>query len=194
MSHAASKQLYYDGGIQYNNPIGIADHERKLIWPTLQEIEPDIVVSIGTGYNKNKVSADCGTPSSRGMISHGKFLAKMALDHIAISLDSERTWREYLGAMPPNTSDRHRYFRLNLELDTDPPEMDDVVNMRRLRDLTYDKYKDSPAELRKLACRLVASCFYLELNKESNMSSPSIGRRNDVYGRFRFELRAYGRC
>ncbi len=49
--HKASKQVYQDGGLYHNNPIEIADIERKLIWPEMEHQYPDIVLSLGTGFN-----------------------------------------------------------------------------------------------------------------------------------------------
>ena len=48
--HVPSKQVYVDGAIYQNNPIEIADKERKLLWPSLAKEYPDVIVSIGTSY------------------------------------------------------------------------------------------------------------------------------------------------
>lgn len=37
----------------HNNPIQIADKERKLIWPSLKNKYPDITLYVGTTYNTN---------------------------------------------------------------------------------------------------------------------------------------------
>lgn len=90
MFHKPSKQVYMDGGIYYNNPIQVADRERKLIWPNLQADEPDVIVSLGTGLNPDtKVSAEEKTSSPRSaIVSHAKWLVKIAADHVVASLDS----------------------------------------------------------------------------------------------------------
>ncbi|KAK4629215.1 Calcium-independent phospholipase A2-gamma [Fulvia fulva] len=94
LCHEASKQTLLDGGIYHNNPINIADQERKLIWPSHQDVEPDVVVSIGTAYckyDKKRTVLDKWRKKRRGVISHGTYLKNIAADHVHSSLDSEKT-------------------------------------------------------------------------------------------------------
>lgn len=45
------RRMYLDGAIYYNNPVRVANHERKLLWPDVADHYPDILLSIGTGKN-----------------------------------------------------------------------------------------------------------------------------------------------
>ena len=55
-SHA--RQTYLDGAIYYNNPVKVADNERKFLWPDVADSSPDIILSIGTGMNKQKIDEE----------------------------------------------------------------------------------------------------------------------------------------
>lgn len=44
-----TKQGYLDGAIYHNNPVDVANDERKLIWPEEAGHHPDLMLSIGTG-------------------------------------------------------------------------------------------------------------------------------------------------
>lgn len=49
--HPRCDRTYMDGALYYNNPIKIANNERKLLWSDVADNEPDLVLSIGTGQN-----------------------------------------------------------------------------------------------------------------------------------------------
>ncbi|CAD0083511.1 unnamed protein product, partial [Aureobasidium vineae] len=159
-SHPSSKQTYYDGGVYHNNPINIAERERKLIWPEVKE--PDVVISIGTGHNLNSREQKKEIPykpvATRGIISQGMFLANMAKDHIAVSLDSEQTWKDFL-ANTKKPDDRFRYVRLNTTFRTHPPLLDDLSKIKELRDMAHKQFAGQ-YETKMLALKLVATCFY----------------------------------
>ena len=72
--HESSKQTYSDGGLYHNNPIYIADRERKLIWPLQQDEEPDVIVSIGTAYCKKMKVKNSRKMPSRGIGAYGTYL------------------------------------------------------------------------------------------------------------------------
>jgi predicted acylesterase/phospholipase RssA len=69
--HEVSKQTYSDGGICHNNPVAIAEDERKLIWPAQQDEEPDIVVSIGTMHCPKEKDNPARRIAPSGVIAHG---------------------------------------------------------------------------------------------------------------------------
>jgi hypothetical protein len=47
----ANGRHYLDGALYHNNPVKVANHERRLLWPDIAENPPDIILSIGTGKN-----------------------------------------------------------------------------------------------------------------------------------------------
>lgn len=52
------RQTYLDGAIYYNNPIRVANHERKYFWPDVAENPPDIILSLGTGKNGSLIAKE----------------------------------------------------------------------------------------------------------------------------------------
>src|SRR5215469_1670393 len=99
--HEPTNEVYEDGAIYHNNPVFIADSERKLIWPELADTPPDILISIGTGHNPKMMEVPAEpkateAPPKRGFISHLKTFKRIAHDHVKVSLDSERTWIGWL--------------------------------------------------------------------------------------------------
>ncbi|KAL9047302.1 MAG: hypothetical protein Q9214_000088 [Letrouitia sp. 1 TL-2023] len=166
--HGPSKQVYIDGGIYHNNPIQIADNERKLIWPSIRNDHPDIVLSIGTAYNPSTQNfrEKESSPRSplRGIFSHGKSLYKLAVDHISSTLDSEKTWEDYMRVLQPPSTYRPRFIRLNPKLTEDLPELDDVDRMREIQEVVRDMM-GVDSKIETLAAQLVATTFYFEKSK-----------------------------
>lgn len=162
--HEASKQTFWDGGVYNNNPINVAERERKLIWPELAKQEPDVVVSIGTlfcGKTEKKRTTKLGS-SPKGILAGSVSVAKIASDHSHTTLDSQRTWEEFIQVRGLARHDRGRYIRLNPELDIQPPRLDEVEQLSYLEEMTRflmgGEYK-----LQRLARQLVATCFYFEV-------------------------------
>ena len=162
--HQLSKQTYADGAIYYNNPIEIADKERKLIWPNMEDEYPDIVVSVGTTLRLNpRELSQPSSPPRVGVLSHGKSLYKMAVDRIASTLDSEKTWDNYISVLQPPPIYRPRYVRLNPQLKQEPPRLDEVHRMIPLQKLIRERWRDD-RKLRQVAVQLIASSFYFEIS------------------------------
>ncbi|PLB46500.1 hypothetical protein P170DRAFT_457118 [Aspergillus steynii IBT 23096] len=163
--HSPSGQEYQDGAIYYNNPIDIAIREQRLIWPDVVENHPDIVLSVGTSFNPKSQSREptlSSKPSTWGMISHVKALAKIAIDHIHSSLDSERTWKTFLERSPPPTRFSDRYIRANLALEMDPPRLEEVNAIDTLSEMARSRFTKEKDFIKSIADRLIASSFYFE--------------------------------
>jgi hypothetical protein len=158
-SHPSSKQKIFDGGVYHNNPINIAERERKLIWPETKA--PDVVISIGTGHNLNrrKSKKPYKPAATKGIISQGMFLAQLARDHIEVSLNSAQTWKDFINTK--KSDEWSHYVRLDTAFSTDPPELDDLSKLEKLRDMAREQFADS-SEISLLAHRLVASSFYFQ--------------------------------
>lgn len=166
-AHDPSGQVYQDGALYYNCPVEIAIREHRLVWPDAAE-HPDIVLSLGTGVNPNSRSKPLlgAKPSRWGLVSEAKALAKIAIDHIQSSLNSQQTWETFLTQKNPPANLRDRYIRLNLRLDQDPPRMDDVRALHELRELTRSKYTSQRDYVKTVADRLLATCFYFVQDME----------------------------
>jgi len=164
--HEASKQTYLDGALWHNNPINIADRERKLIWPELREDYPDIVVSVGTTFSsrlhrqESERAAAVATPR-RGVYNHISALLKIAKDHVFSSFNSERIWIEFKSGIPKSV-EWSRFVRLNPELTEDPPLLDEVHKMKALQSTVRSKMAQD-ACVKRLALQLLATSFYFEL-------------------------------
>lgn len=48
--HERTDRSFVDGGLYWNNPSVVANQERKLLWPDESDLEPDILLSIGSGF------------------------------------------------------------------------------------------------------------------------------------------------
>ena len=77
------------------------------------------------------------------------------------SLDGERTWRDSINRLDDER--RRKYFRLNVELPTTEPHLDDVTQMDGLREsvrLQPQRTKD----VEDVLFALLATSFYFELD------------------------------
>lgn len=63
--HPRADRSYMDGALYHNNPIKIANNERRLLWPDVADSHPDVMLSIGTGQNllETKISLKKGMKS-----------------------------------------------------------------------------------------------------------------------------------
>lgn len=176
MFHRPSKQTYLDGAIHHNNPIQIADKERKLIWPNISNEVPDVIVSIGSTYFPTSRNGD-GKPSAPrlGVLSHGKQIYKIAHHSIASTMNSEKTWEDYISILQPSPINRLRYVRLNPQLDEEPPRSDDVHRMEDIQRLVRKTWQDNQ-EIRRVSRQLIASSFYFEKSTDLELTADQIFR------------------
>jgi hypothetical protein len=72
--HKATEAVFVDGATNYNNPVKIAETERRLLWP--DHPLPDIVLSLGTGIGKEGANV---TTEERmaGPMEYGAGLGKL---------------------------------------------------------------------------------------------------------------------
>ncbi|PVI00816.1 hypothetical protein DM02DRAFT_592134 [Periconia macrospinosa] len=175
--HEPSKQIYLDGALCHNNPIKVADREWKLLWPNELCDYPDIVLSLGTGYNPHtrRVPVKKSVPERLGIVAHGKSLVKLAKDHIQDSLDCEKAWRDYVNLLPSNAS-ASRFNRFNIPLMHDPPPLDDVQKMKTLQQDAINQLSRDSNRIRKLSLQLLATSFYWETARvqQEDCSSPIV--------------------
>ncbi|KAI9712097.1 MAG: hypothetical protein M1820_001806 [Bogoriella megaspora] len=157
--HEPSKNVFLDGGIWHNNPITIAEAERKMIWSNMSEMSPDIVLSIGTATSpqlRKTAKEKVPVVPPVGVISHGKQLLKIAKDHVASSLNCEKTWDDFLGHVP-KSMDWSRFIRINPELNMNIPALDEVQSLETLRAAVVARmteHMDIVKVASKIACRL----------------------------------------
>ena len=176
-----------DGAIYHNNPIQIADKERKILWGATQAKYPDVLVSIGTTYGPDQSNSDLSSaPPQLGVLSHGKSLLKIAIDHIASALDSEKAWKTYMEILQPPRDDRARFVRLNPQLKDAPPSLEDVECVQSIKNVVRKQMTGSE-RIAQLALQLVASCFYFEksgaVELQPDDSYECQGRASSLYAR-----------
>jgi predicted acylesterase/phospholipase RssA len=159
-AHDPSGQVYQDGALWYNCPIEVAMRERRLLWPDVAEVHPDVVLSLGTGVNPKARKKLGGRITRFGLFSPARALAKVAIDQVETSLNSEQTWRNFILHNPPPDNVQGRFVRLSLVLEKDPPKMDDVRALEELKDKTMSQFTARRREIKNLADRMIATSFF----------------------------------
>jgi hypothetical protein len=127
--------VFVDGAINYNNPVKIAETERRLLWP--DHPLPDIVLSLGTGIEKE--GANVTTEERMAgptCMEYGAGLGKLIKHFAKQVLDSERMWEEFetCQAIRDVELSKKRYIRLNVQCDGSLPELDHVDSMKNLEE------------------------------------------------------------
>ncbi|KAK8121780.1 hypothetical protein PG984_010450 [Apiospora sp. TS-2023a] len=164
--HELSHKTYIDGAVLHNNPIRIADSERKVLWPDVQV--PDMILSLGTGGSAHlgRVASEHMSEARKGVFNHGLQLYSILRNNMQQTLDCERSWNEFFDnmvtALSTTSFTTSRFRRLNPDVGTIPAldEKDKIDDLRRraLESLRHDQ-----SRIQDIARQLVASSFYLEL-------------------------------
>lgn len=173
-------KTYLDGGVRSPNPSSIADRERRLIWPDAGE--PDLFLSLGTGQNRiailEKLShrpketiPDASVPDPGQSVEDARKASKKLFRKADEILEAEIAWQTFRASAVTGRSEAkgRRFIRFNPDLDKDPPAPDSKSDLENLQ-LTVRKRLQTPhrlAALRNVAHRLVASCFYLEVQSKA---------------------------
>lgn len=149
-----------------------------MIWPETALDHPDIMLSIGTGYDSSKdlnhpTTTQFRRPARRGVISNMKNLKRIAEDHIALSSESQRTWNAWYRMVSRSKDDENRFYRLNVDCRRDPPALDNISAMQELREYTHQQY-GANQKIQKIASHLIATSFYI------NIQSFSLGKKKST--------------
>ena len=179
--HKASGHTFDDGGITYNNPVVLANTERKIIWPEQKEKDPDILLSIGTlwsGKDKSdpKKLGKVGSKAKFGLSRYVKKAFNIVVNAIKNDLDCENTWSSFYDSLNIGEEDGYRkkkYCRINPKIRNAPPALDSVSSMDELQEIAQ-RYCSTSPEIKNVASRLIASLFYFELKNAK--ASPQAGR------------------
>ncbi|KAF8248857.1 FabD/lysophospholipase-like protein [Wilcoxina mikolae CBS 423.85] len=168
--HAASTHTFNDGGIRFNNPVTLANEERKIIWPELKDHDPDILLSIGTAYDSSSTTRreDPGPKPQTGIKGFARKLLKIAVDIIQDEINCQQTWIKFLEGLAIQEGDTERnqkYFRLNPDFKGSRrpiPKLDDVNDIDWLETYTA-RHLIHSKDLHAVAATLIASLFYFEV-------------------------------
>lgn len=182
LSNTRNGKRYLDGAIHYNNPVQVADSERRLIWPETRDSPPDILLSIGTGCNKKIHKQTQHAPTHQRLISDFEDRAlvfrkksansqirnyfKLAKDRVESLLDPEIAWLTFVSTAS-RARDESRYWRMNPDIESELPKLDEVEKVVYLREKMRQVKKGDGFQMqaRAIARNLVASCFYADIAK-----------------------------
>lgn len=174
-----SKLTLIDGALYHNNPIVVAERERRKLWPDLPGLPPllpDLVISIGTGTTASPSPEPGNQHNSDRKTGFLDVFRRQHWVQVAHSIISSTTnaalaWDHFYR----NQSLLHqkRYRRLNAVIEGQPPKLDDVSRLTELRSFTQAKLRDPSFhnEVRDIAQRLIASSFYFEPLKKSRLTA-----------------------
>lgn len=163
-----------------NNPVFVADKERKVLWPEQAAEDPDLFLSIGTGFDTvpaaNATDESSAVPKP-GITSYIRKMIKLGSAAVSDDMNCEMMWQEYIQrigldseSVDPDRS--RRYQRLNLPLQGPIPSLDEVDQMENLQN-HVGQYIIRSSKIKEVAKVLQASLFYYELNIVSGTQSDS---------------------
>ncbi len=188
---------YVDGAVVRNNPVRLAHSEATKIWRSSKP--PDIVISIGTGIlvdENGQVSREENLSgiNLRWLLPQGiRTRVEVGLDMIRSTLNCHREWTDFQNTLVGSLSKNSH--RLDVGLSSKPPPLDAVGTLFTLQDECEiylkpgereqryfdDRYTSADHHIRVVACRLLASLFYLQVRLHSDMAPGRL--RSAIYCR-----------
>lgn len=155
MYKAPNHELFQDGGLEQNNPIGLAVREAAHIWPNTPQVH--LALSIGTGY------ADDGGRVSENrpwLAFLGQGWLARCIDNYEKKLDSQRLWQNYANTLKSPLKEQHH--RLNMKVAGIMPTLDATGEIERLDQDTkaYFCLDEPRAQLQHTAETIISSVFY----------------------------------
>ncbi|KAF2756983.1 hypothetical protein EJ05DRAFT_49848 [Pseudovirgaria hyperparasitica] len=159
--HEKSQKAYVDGAVYHNNPVKLADNERKILFPEWENA--DLIVSLGTSFSRqlHRAESEKIQAAQRGVVSHGKLMINLVKNHMATSLDCQNAWEEFLAHQPDSIKYSPKFIRINPELSGSVPALDAVKDMSALRNNVRVMLQND-TRIKQLALMLVCSSFYFE--------------------------------
>ncbi|KAI0003957.1 hypothetical protein F4779DRAFT_621638 [Xylariaceae sp. FL0662B] len=184
--HEASQKTYIDGAVLHNNPVRIADSERKMLWP--DHHAPDLLLSIGTGSSPtlSRSESEHMAAAPKGIFSHGRQLYSIMRSNLKQTLDCERAWEDYFAGVTttlPRSFSTSRFLRIN-PIINEVPALDEKEKMDSLRVKVQESLRRDP-QIKEVARQLIASTFYFEL---ISVSEPEPDGTTKIQGRIQCRL------
>ena len=162
-------EIYIDGGVkEFNNPINIALLEGQRL---LSGRNPDLVVSLGTGFILSVKSHGIRTSVLRWLVSA----------FLSIS-DGEKIWESFIDGI--SLEERHKFERLNIELGKEKEvALDDIRSISELRETVQTFFLANQNLFERVARKIILTQFYFLLSRIK-----SKGRRIEAIGEIRCRL------
>ncbi|KAI1208514.1 uncharacterized protein F4807DRAFT_452194 [Annulohypoxylon truncatum] len=207
-----TRNNYLDGALYHNNPVWVAHHERKLIWPDVCKSPPDILLSIGTGKNGLEIDEHHLRSPQTWPSSHAKpkprkrtslhsvlTIAARRFDNL---LECNKIWDDYIAKT--STSDyskissmnKMRLIRLNPDLCFEVPRLDAVGQLERIEKAAIEDLHKNKAKVTEVAHRLIVSTFFFEKDPNSVKATEHgyecIGRIHCRFANSSAEMKALG--
>ncbi len=178
---------FLDGALFHINPVRIAASESQLIWPDIKSRAPDILLSLGTGYDASELASALEDSKRHGMVSGDHMKSQVqpksprrllsliprlnrwheiSDNHVRNLLNCELTWTTFCKEHDLAQPDLQSYQRLNIALTGSVPRMDEVRRLWELKSQVEEQLKEArvQAKIARIARSLIASSFYF--NKE----------------------------
>ncbi len=151
MYRAPNGRFFQDGGLKYNNPIGLAVEEARRIWPG--HSPPFLCLSVGTGYSDGE-----GAKEPWASYIRNSWIER-STDDYGSKLDTEAMWRRYHDEL--DEASRARHVRLNVKVDGVLPPMNAYDQIGSLGEATQAYFaSEGCAQLRSVAETILAGLFY----------------------------------
>jgi patatin-like phospholipase/acyl hydrolase len=178
-----TKCSYLDGALYHNNPVWVAHHERKLNWSDVSAQQPDVFLSIGTGYHnpntKNmeqvprsswrstepKIAPQPSvlSPPTPKLLSFTGQIWNTATNRLDNILNCTKIWDSFrLDVLETHSTYRQRYIRLNPDLQFKVPSLDQVNQLYDIQAAAATEMQNSSSRVREVAHRLIASTFFFD--------------------------------
>lgn len=201
-THQKTKTSYIDGGLYHNNPVNVANRERKLLWPDVADKHPDMLLSIGTGQNtfvtREKLERRSSSPKDGDKSKGIRGTLEALYQRFDNILDAEHAWTEFEADINNRNNDfPSPYIRFNLDLKKKLPSFDAKDKFREFQADVKQRLKDPDAiEMTKdIACSLVASSFYFQLTETTQQRGGNYACAGYICCKFEegsFNLKALG--
>ncbi|KAK6355689.1 hypothetical protein TWF718_000082 [Orbilia javanica] len=161
-----SQDFYIDGGVKNNNPINWAINEAKQLWPELQETQrTDILISLGTGKFENYTLWEPSFVFNRSWV-------RDIIQSFLQNLNGEVAWEEFKQDKGAEKYDPRTHHRLNANLPIKRCKLDDVRQLKLLREETERYLGDMTSKggsryMHSVAHRLLAKLFFFQPTSRS---------------------------
>lgn len=161
--HEESGNIFSDGALNYNNPIEVAEYERKMLWP--DHLHPDLLLSLGTGGEpKEEIEFEPDIVSQRGLVGYLKRLKAIVAHQNKFVMNSELAWENFRGRKNLERMEDHAYIRLSMEIE-EAPRIDEVEKLGFLIQEANNYAQNHESVINDTVTKLIASLFYVRLDE-----------------------------